>query len=116
MSNPPPQPQDALEPAEYQRFMYACSHERHSPTTRRLIDASSYGWVYRFIQTFSEDAPHPPAPGDAWLDIHDATARKLGEFFGRVSIRVRHTPAFDYAAALEKHYHEEADATDPFRF
>lgn len=112
MTAAPPQPQDALEPVEYQRFMYACSHERHSPTARRLIDASSYGWVYQFIQTFSEDAAGPPDPGEGWLDPHDASPRKLGEFFGRVSIRLRRTGAFDYAAQLEKYFHDEADAKE----
>lgn len=108
----PPQPRDGLEPTEYQRFMYACSHERHSPTTRRLIDASSYGWVYRFVQTFSEDAAAPPPAGDDWLEVHDASARMLGEYFGRVSIRVRNSPGFEYAASLEKHFHEIADAKE----
>jgi hypothetical protein len=70
--------------------------------------------VYQFVQTFSEDAPTPPIPGDNWLDARDASPRKLGEFFGRVSIRVRNSPAFDYAAALEKHFHEEADAKEPY--
>lgn len=104
MSDAPPQPKDALEPHDYQRFMYACAHERRSPSTQRLIDAASYGWVYRFIHDFGEEATMPPAPGNGWLDVHDASPRKLSEYFGRVSIRVRNTGAFDYAASLEGYF------------
>lgn len=110
MSTAPPQPREALEPGEYQRFMYACSHERHSPTTRRLIDASSYGWVHRFIQTHGEDAEAPPPPGDAWLDTEDADPGQLGDYFGRVAIRLRNTPGYHLAIALQVHYQEEAEA------
>ncbi|MDH3189274.1 MAG: hypothetical protein OEM39_01335 [Acidimicrobiia bacterium] len=38
----------------------------------------------------------------------------LGEFFGRVGIRVRRTPAFEYATALEKYFHDIADSKEIF--
>ncbi|MGH8912994.1 MAG: hypothetical protein ACRDZM_00570 [Acidimicrobiia bacterium] len=106
MSERPRRPEDALGPEELQRFIYACSHERHSPTTHRLIDAASYGWIHRFIRSLGEDAPPTPA-GPGWLDPHDADPVKLGHFFGRVATRLRSTRAFDYATSLEKHFHEE---------
>lgn len=101
------QPKDALEPEDYQRFMYACAHERRSPTTQRLIDAASYGWIYKFIHDHGEDADGDP-PED-WLAPHDANPRMLAEYFGRVAIRLRRTGAFDYTSALENHFHELAD-------
>ncbi|HEY4606869.1 MAG TPA: hypothetical protein VIH55_04395 [Acidimicrobiia bacterium] len=107
MSERPSRPQDALAPEDLQRFIYACSHERRSPTTHRLIDAASYGWIHMFIRNHGEDAP-PQEPGPAWLDPHDADPQKLGDFFGRVAIRLRSTGAFDYATLLERHFHELA--------
>jgi hypothetical protein len=103
MSERPSRPEDALGPEELQRFMYACSHERRSPTTHRLIDAASYGWIHMFIRSHGEDAP-PASPGPGWLDPHDADPAKLGAFFGRVAIRLRSTGAFEYATSLEKHF------------
>lgn len=106
----PPQPGDALEQDDYQRFMYACAHERRSPSTQRLIDAASYGWVYQFIHLFDEDAA-PPEPGEAWLDPHDANPRMLAEYFGRVGLRLRQHPgAFQYSADLEAHFRRLAEA------
>jgi hypothetical protein len=104
MSERPSRPEDALEPDELQRFMYACSHERHSPTTHRQIDAASYGWIHMFIRSHGEGAP-PTPPGHAWLDPHDADPTKLGDFFGRVALRLRNTGAFEYAKSLQEHFH-----------
>jgi hypothetical protein len=111
MSERPIRPRAALASEELQRFIYACSHERRSPTTQRLIDASSYGWIHLFIRTNGEDAP-VPEPGDAWLDPHDADPAKLEGFFGRVAIRLRDTPAFDYTTSLEQHFHELVEARE----
>jgi hypothetical protein len=108
MSERPSQPQDALAPEDLQRFMYACSHERRSPTTQRLIDAASYGWIHMFIRSHGEDAP-PPQPGDGWLDTHDADPAKLAAYFGRVAIRLRNTGAIEYAKSLESHFHAVAE-------
>jgi hypothetical protein len=108
MSERPSQPPDALGSDELQRFMYACSHERRSPTTHRLIDAASYGWIHMFIRRYGTDAP-PPEPGLGWLDPHDADPAKLSDYFGRVAIRLRSTGAFDYATSLENHFRELAD-------
>lgn len=108
MSTAPPK--EALDPDSYQRFMYACAHERRSPSTRRLIDAASYGWVYRFIQENGVESEAPPE-GD-WLEPHDATPRKLAEYFNRVGLRLRNTEAFDYAVSLEKYFADIADARE----
>ncbi len=110
MGTTPLQPREALEPDDYQRFMYACAHERRSPSTQRLIDASSYGWVYRFITEHGEEADTPPTAGDGWLDPHDANPRMLGEYFGRVAVRVRRTGALDYATSLERYFNDIADS------
>jgi hypothetical protein len=109
MSEKPSQPQDALAPDELQRFMYACSHERRSHTTQRLIDAASYGWVHRFIRSHGEDA-QLPQPGDEWLEPHDADPAKLSAYFGRVAIRLRETGAFEYATSLEAYFDDMAEA------
>lgn len=106
----PEPPREALDPDSYQRFMYACAHERRSPSTQRLIDAASYGWVYRFIQENGVESDASPE-GD-WLELHDATPRKLAEYFNRVGLRLRHTEVFDYAASLEKYFAEIADARE----
>lgn len=104
-------PKDALDADSYQRFMYACAHERRSPSTQSLIDAASYGWVYRFIQENGVESETSPE-GD-WLEPHDATPRKLAEYFKRVGLRLRHTEAaFDYATSLEKHFTEIADSKE----
>lgn len=109
MSERPSQPRDALAQEELQRFIYACSHERRSPTTHRMIDASSYGWIHLFVRNNGEDAS-PEEPGDAWLDPHDADPAKLEGFFGRVAIRLRNTGAFDYATSLQDHFHEVSES------
>jgi hypothetical protein len=111
MTEAPLQPENALSPDELQRFMYACSHERRSPTTQRLIDASSYGWIHFFIRSHGEEAElHPLA--DDWLAPHDASPRKLQEYFGRVAIRLRDTGAHEYASELEAYFREIADALE----
>jgi hypothetical protein len=109
MSERPPQPEEALGPEELQRFMYACSHERRSHTTHRLIDAASYGWIHMFIRHHGVEAP-PREPGDDWLAPHDADPAKIAAFFGRVAIRLRNTGAFDYATTLETYFKELAEA------
>lgn len=92
--------------------MHACAHKRHSPTTRKLIDAASYGWIYRFIHDFGDEAETPPPTGHAWLDTHSADPRKIGEFLGRVAIRLRETPGHLYATELKNYYIELADDRD----
>jgi hypothetical protein len=104
----PSRPREALSPEDLQRFMYACSHERRSPTTHRLIDASTYGWIHLFIRANDEEAGVAD-PGDDWLDPHDADPAKLEGYFGRVAIRVRNTGAYDYATSLQTHFREVAD-------
>ncbi|MGH8873335.1 MAG: hypothetical protein ACRDWS_15340 [Acidimicrobiia bacterium] len=108
MSGRPSTPRDALSPEELQRFVYACSHERHSPTTHRMIDAASYGWIHVFIRNNGEEAP-AEAPSADWLDLHDADPAKLEGFFGRVAIRLRNTGAFDYATSLQEYFHGLAE-------
>jgi hypothetical protein len=103
MSERPSRPEDALPPDDLERFMYACAHERRSPTTQRLIDAASYGWIHMFIRSHGDEAS-PPESGLGWLDPHDADPAKLAGYFGRVAIRLRSTGAHDYAQILEKHF------------
>jgi len=74
-----------------------------------LIDAASYGWIYKFIHDYDDEADHPPPPGDSWLQPHTADPRKLSEFFGRVAIRVRETPGQPYATELRDYYIEMAN-------
>ncbi|HLF61933.1 MAG TPA: hypothetical protein VI980_12235 [Acidimicrobiia bacterium] len=109
MSQPPERPGEALPPEEWQRFMYACSHERHSPSTQRAIDGSSYGWIHLFIRSNGEDGDGHPL-GDDWLDPGDADPTKLGEYFKRVALRLRNAEAHDYAASLQEHFEAEAEA------
>jgi hypothetical protein len=109
MSQPPERPGVALPPEEAQRFIHACSHERHSPITHRLTDGSSYGWIHLFIRSNSEDGGGDHL-GDSWLEPTDADPTKLGEFFKRVGIRLRNTDAYDYAVSLQEHFEEQAEA------
>jgi hypothetical protein len=109
MSERPSRPEEALGPEELDRVMYACSHERRSPTTHRVIDAASYGWIHRFIRSHGEGA-QPLEPGYTWLDPHDADPAKLGDFFGRVALRLRNTGAHEYATSLERHFHDVGEA------
>ena len=99
----PSRPRDALAPEDLQRFMYACSHERRSPITHRLTDASTYGWIHLFIRANGEEADVTDQ-GDDWLEPHDADPAKLDAYFGRVAIRVRETGAYDYAISLQTHF------------
>lgn len=115
MSDLPSIPEKALAPEELQRFMYACSHERRSPTTQRLIDASSYGWVHFFIRSHGEDATETSRPDD-WLEPHDANPAKLSDFFGRVAIRLRDTGAHDYAKMLERYFEQLAEEREPWLY
>ena len=103
----PRRPREALSPEALQRFMYACSHERRSPTTHRLTDASTYGWIHLFIRENGEEGGAMDGGGD-WLDPLDADPAKLAAYFGRVSIRVRNTGALDYATSLQDHFEEIA--------
>jgi hypothetical protein len=112
MSERPSRPEEALSPDDLQRFIYACSHERRSPTTHRMIDAASYGWIHMFIRNHGENAQPANDPIYRWLDPHDADPQKLGDYFGRVAIRLRSTGAFEYATALEHHFHEVAKIID----
>lgn len=103
MSQRPGRPGESLPPDELQRFLYACSHERRSPTTQRIIDGASYGWIHMFIRSNSEDAGGDML-GDGWLEPYDADAIQLSEYFKRVAIRLRNTGAFDYATDLQAHF------------
>jgi len=105
----PDLPREALSPEDLQRFIYACSHERRSPITHRLVDAVSYGWIHLFIRTHGEEG-EVIQPGADWLDAHDADPAKLEAYFGRVAIRLRNTGAYDYATALQSHFGEESEA------
>jgi len=109
MSQPPERPGVALPPEELERFMYACSHERRSPTTHRVIDGSSYGWIHLFIRSNSEDGGGDVL-GDHWLEPTDADPSKLADYFKRVALRVRNTGAYDYATSLQTHFEEQAEA------
>lgn len=94
--------------------MYACSHERRSPTTHRLVDASTYGWIHLFIRDQGEEGVRAE-PGEGWLDPHDADPAKLAAYFGRVAIRLRDTGAHDYAVLLQSHFHSVAEDWRPPR-
>ncbi len=107
MTQRPDRPEIALGTDVLQRFMYACSHERRSPTTQRQIDAASYGWIHMFIRSQDEAPEHDP--GLRWLDPHDADPQKLSDYFGRVAARLRDTEAHDYALALQRHFAEVAE-------
>ncbi len=100
------EPKLALEPDEYQRFLYACAHERRSPSTHRGVDAAAAGWIYDFVH--SRDDNRSELPED-WLEPLGPNPRMIGSYFGRVAIRLRRTDAFEYASALENHFHEIAD-------
>ena len=102
------EPKLALEPDEYQRFLYACAHERRSPSTHRGVDAAAAGWIYDFVH-FQEVEPPSELPQD-WLEPSKVNPRMLGAYFGRVAIRLRRTDALEYATSLETHFHEIADA------
>lgn len=92
--------------------MYACSHELRSPTTHRLIDASTYGWIHLFIRDHGgEDGA--AETGEGWIDPHDADPAKLAAYFGRVAIRVRDTEAHDYAVSLQSHFDAVAEERQP---
>ena len=108
MSDRPSRPETALDPDDLQRFMYACSHERRSPTTHRMIDAASYGWIHQFIRSQGEGEVAASDP--RWLDPHDADPQKLSDYFGRVAIRLRSTGAYNYAVSLQDHFREVARA------
>ncbi len=103
MSQRPGRPGETLPPDELQRFLYACSHERRSPTTQRIIDGASYGWIHRFIRSNSEDGGGV-AVDDNWREPYDADPVQLSEYFKRVAIRLRNTGAFDYATDLQAHF------------
>lgn len=93
---------EALPAEELQRFLYSCSHERRSPTTQRVIDAASYGWIQRFIHGCGEDGGvHLP---DGWSETAGANPMQLSEYFKRVAIRLRGTGSFDYATDLQAFY------------
>ncbi len=111
MSQPPERPGKALPPEELQRFMYACSHERRSPTTQRVIDGSSYGWIHQFIRSNSEDGGGDVL-GETWLEPYDADATQLSAYFMRVAIRLHNTGAFDYANDLQAHFAILAEERD----
>ena len=101
MIDQPAPPREALSPEELQRFLHRCSRERRSPTTQRIIDAASYGWIHRFILSHTDG---PPVSNEAWLDPEDAHADKLGEFFSRVAIRGGDQPAGEYAKTLAGYF------------
>lgn len=106
----PLSPGEALEPADHERFWYACAHERRSPMTMRGIDAASYGWIHLFI----EGVEPGHALSDGWHDPRTADPRKLEHYFERVAIRLRGSPGHDYARGLEQHFKEVADAREPW--
>lgn len=113
MDQSPNRPTEALGPEDLQRFVYACAHERHSPTTRRVIDAASYGWVHRFVHDHED---HPDARPDRpdWLDPHDADPDRISQYFGRVALRLRDTAAHEYAAELERYFQHLAERRRPW--
>jgi hypothetical protein len=89
--------------------MYACSHERRSPTTHLVIDGSSYGWIHLFIRSNSEDGDGDVL-GATWLETADADPAKIADFFKRVALRLRNTGAHDYATSLQLYFEEQAEA------
>ncbi len=103
MSQRPSRPADALPTEEMQRFMYACSHERRSPTTQKIIDGGSYGWIHLFIRSNSEDGGRDVL-GATWYEPYDANPMQISEYFRRVAIRLRNTGACDYATDLQAHF------------
>ena len=101
MIDKPAPPREALSSEELQRFLRGCSRERRSPTTRRIIDASSYGWIHRFILAQTDG---PPVSTEAWLNPGDAYPDKLGGFFSRVATRIGDNPASQYAGTLAAYF------------
>ena len=81
-SEPPSPPATVLEPDELERFLHTCSRERKSPTTQRVIDAASYGWLNRFIRNVESGQM-----GNDWLAFSDALPDRISDFFARVAIR-----------------------------
>jgi len=66
--------------------------------------------VYRFIQ--EQGVESEASPQVEWLEPYDARTCKLAEYFNRVGLRLRHTEIFEYAASLEKHFADIADAKE----
>lgn len=96
----PKPPGAVLGPEELERFLHTCSRERHSPTTQRVIDAASYGWIHRFIRQ------QTAGTGDSkWLEPGDALPDRLSDFFARVAIRIGGRQAGEYAADLSEYLH-----------
>lgn len=86
--------------AELERFLHTCSRERHSPTTQRVIDAASYGWIHRFVRQQTDGTAGPD-----WLEPGDALPDRLSDFFARVAIRLGGREAGEYAALLSEYLH-----------
>lgn len=105
MSELPPEPQDALPAEDLDRFVQSCSRERRSPLTHKTMDATSYAWVHRFIQAYSEDPTHAH-PESQWLAPTEAHPKALSGFFERVGHRIRRGEARDYALALAGYFHD----------
>ena len=100
MSNHSPDPPAiALEPDELARFLETCTRERRSPTTQRVIDAASYGWLNHFIRDHEAGTA-----GDNWLSFGDALPDRISDFFARVAIRTGGGPSGEYAVSLSDYF------------
>jgi hypothetical protein len=106
VTDKPAPPADVLDEDELERFTHSCSHERRSPTTQRIIDAASYGWIHHFIRFCAGEGPAPGHPD--WLDPGTAYPDKLAAYFSRVATRLHDRPSGEYAMELSRYFDELA--------
>lgn len=102
----PESPGEVLGTDELERFLHTCSRERHSPTTQRVIDAASYGWIQRFIRQQTDGTGGPD-----WLEPGDALPDRLSDFFARVAIRIGGRESGEYAALLSEYLHTRYESS-----
>ncbi len=98
-------PEQVLEAEELERFVQGCARERRSPITHKTMDGHTYGWLDRFVASYTTEE-HQARPPVAWPAPNEADFMALGAFFKRVSARLREGDARRYATQLSDHFME----------